>query len=365
MPLWLIWRERAVGDRLGPTSNTAGTTVPIRGSIAPAGGAVYCDGMISTDPPAFTLFGQSRATPRPEPALYLVATPIGNLSDITLRALEIIAGADRLACEDTRVTAKLLQRFGIERRMFAYHDHNAESAGATLIEALGQGLSVALVSDAGTPLVSDPGYRLVQDAIAAGYPVIPIPGASAALAALCACGLPSDAFFFAGFLPQKEKARAERLREIAHIPGTLVLYEAPHRIAASLAAMEAELGNRTAAVCRELTKAYETIYRGTLGELSAGFAAMERVRGEIVVCIAAPEDTPPPSAADTDQILAGLLAEMKPARAAQEAARLTGLQRRDLYQRALDLKTAAKKGASESAHSSTAAKSMVRRKDRE
>ena len=313
----------------------------------------------------FTLFGHSRAAPRPEPALYLVATPIGNLSDITLRALEIIAGADRLACEDTRVTAKLLQRFGIERRMFAYHDHNAESAGETLIEALGQGLSVALVSDAGTPLVSDPGYRLVQDAIAAGFDVFPIPGASAALAALCASGLPSDAFFFAGFLPQKQKARAERLREMAHIPGTLVLYEAPHRIAESLAAMEAELGDRTAAVCRELTKAYETIYRGTLSELAVEFAAMERVRGEIVVCIAPPKAAPHASAADTDQILAGLLAEMKPARAAQEAARLTGLQRRDLYQRALDLKTASKQGTSESAQPSTAAKGTARRTDRE
>lgn len=320
--------------------------------------------MTQTEISTFTLFGQTRAAPRPEPALYLVATPIGNLSDITLRALEIIAGADRLACEDTRVTAKLLQRFGIMRRMFAYHEHNADSAGETLIEALRQGLSVALVSDAGTPLLSDPGYRLVQDAIACGYPVIPIPGASAALAALCASGLPSDAFFFAGFLPQKAKARAERLREIAHIPGTLVLYEAPHRIAESLAAMANELGNRTAAVCRELTKTYETIYRGDLGHLAAEFAAMERVRGEIVVCIAPPEDASPPSAAHTDRILLGLLAEMKPARAAQEAARLTGLQRRDLYQRALDLKTASGQGALEAAQPSASPKGEAGRKNR-
>ena len=305
--------------------------------------------MTPSDTPAFTLFGQLRCAPRPEPALYLVATPIGHLSDITLRALEIIAGADRLACEDTRVTAKLLQRFAIERRMFAYHEHNAESAGETLIDALSQGLSVALVSDAGTPLVSDPGYRLVQDALAKGIDVVPIPGASAVLAALCASGLPSDAFFFAGFLPQKEKARAERLAEIGHIPGTLVLYEAPHRIAASLAAMAKALGERPAAVCRELTKAYETIYRGTLADLAAEFAAMERVRGEIVVCIGPPAAAALASEADTDRILYGLLAEMKPAKAAQEAARLTGLPRRDLYQRAIDLKAAPPAGARKSA----------------
>ena len=321
--------------------------------------------MTQSDSPTFTLYGQSRAAPRPEPGLYLVATPIGNLSDITLRAVEVIAGADRLACEDTRVTAKLLQRFGIERRMFAYHEHNAESAGETLIEALDQGLSVALVSDAGTPLVSDPGYRLVREAIGGGFNVIPIPGASAALAALCASGLPSDAFFFAGFLPQKAKARAERLREIAHIPGTLVLYEAPHRVAESLAAMAEELGNRTATVCRELTKTYETLYRGTLGELAAEFSAMERVRGEIVVCVAPPQAGRPASTADADQILLGLLAEMKPAKAAQEAARLTGLQRRDLYQRALDLKTASAQGASESAQPSPTAKGKAGWTDRE
>ncbi|MCW7544665.1 16S rRNA (cytidine(1402)-2'-O)-methyltransferase [Aurantimonas litoralis] len=280
----------------------------------------------------------AHTAPKPEPGLYLVATPIGNLGDVTLRGLELIAGADRLACEDTRVTAKLLHRFGIERRMFAYHEHNAEDAGAALLADLQAGLSVALVSDAGTPLVSDPGYRIVQEAIAAGIPVVPIPGASAALAALLASGLPSDAFFFAGFLPQKEQARAQRLEELARIPGTLVFFEAPHRIADSLAAMDLAFGARQAAVCRELTKAYETIYRGTLGDLAAQFAAMERVRGEIVVCIAPPDAPPVASEADADAILSGLLAEMKPTKAAQEAAKLTGLGRRDLYQRALALK---------------------------
>ena len=191
---------------------------------------------------SYLLLGTARTAPRPEPALYLVATPIGNLSDITLRALELIAGADRLACEDTRVTAKLLARFGIQRRATPYHEHNAEAAGAALLADLESGLSVALVSDAGTPLVSDPGYRLVGEAIERGIPVVPVPGASAALAALLASGLPSDAFFFAGFLPQKEKARADRLQELVRIPGTLVFFEAPHRIARSLAAMAEVLG---------------------------------------------------------------------------------------------------------------------------
>ncbi|MBO0904095.1 16S rRNA (cytidine(1402)-2'-O)-methyltransferase [Jiella sonneratiae] len=290
------------------------------------------------NPRDFTVLGQSRAAPRPEPALYLVATPIGNLGDITLRALEIIAGADRLACEDTRVTGKLLQRFSIERRMTAYHEHNAEEAGPALIEAVAAGQSVALVSDAGTPLVSDPGYRLVQQAHEAGVRVVPIPGASAPVAALAASGLPSDAFFFAGFLPQKEKARAERLEELARVPGTLVLFEAPHRIAASLAAMAAVFPERRAAVCRELTKMHETVYRGLLPELAAGFAAMAEVRGEIVVCIAPPAAEAVAEVGEADRILAGLLAEMKPAKAAQEAARLTGLARRDLYRRALDMK---------------------------
>jgi 16S rRNA (cytidine1402-2'-O)-methyltransferase len=296
--------------------------------------------MTNTDAPSrsYSIRDVAHNAPHPEPALYLVATPIGNLGDITLRGLEIIAGADRLACEDTRVTAKLLQRFAIKRRMTPYHEHNAEEAGAALLADLAAGRSVALVSDAGTPLVSDPGYRLVQQAVEAGIAVVPIPGASAVLAALCASGLPSDAFFFAGFLPQKEQARAARLQELARVPGSLVFFEAPHRIAASLAAMAAALGDRPAAVCRELTKAYETVYRGTLPELAEKFAVREQVRGEIVVCIAPPPAEATASGADADAILAGLLAEMKPAQAAQEAARLTGLPRRELYQRALEIK---------------------------
>ncbi|EAU42987.1 probable methyltransferase protein [Fulvimarina pelagi HTCC2506] len=286
----------------------------------------------------YAIRGTAHQAHRPEPGLYLVATPIGHLDDLSLRALDIIAGADILACEDTRVTGKLLKRYGIERRMAAYHEHSGEKAGAALVETIRGGGSVALVSDAGTPLVSDPGYELVRAAIEAEVSVVAIPGASAVLTALAVSGLPSDAFFFAGFLPAKEKARADRLEQLLHIPSTLIFYEAPHRIAASLAAMLEALGDRPAAVCRELTKMHETIYRGSLRELAEEFAALETVKGEIVVCIAPPAEDAPPNEADIDGILEGLLAEMKPAKAAQEAARLTGLPRRELYQRALTLK---------------------------
>ncbi len=179
-----------------------------------------------------------------EPALYLVATPIGNLGDITLRALETLAGADVLACEDTRVTRVLLDRFGIAARPFAYHEHNANEAGPRLIAALDEGKSVALVSDAGTPLVSDPGYRLGQLALEAGHKVVPIPGASAPLAALVGSGLPSDAFLFAGFLPVKEKGRRDRLAELSKIPATLIFFESPHRIADTLVIAADVLGPR-------------------------------------------------------------------------------------------------------------------------
>ncbi|WP_432803857.1 16S rRNA (cytidine(1402)-2'-O)-methyltransferase [Aureimonas altamirensis] len=286
----------------------------------------------------FTLLGQVFDAPRPEPGLYLVATPIGNLGDMGLRALQIVAGADILACEDTRVTAKLLQRYGIRRASMAYHEHNSEGAGAAIIEALAAGKSVALVSDAGTPIVSDPGFPAARQAIASGFPVIPVPGASAPLAALAASGLPSDAFFFAGFPPQKQVARRARFEELARVPGTLIFFEAPHRIAESLADMAAMLGDRPAAVCRELTKLHETIYRDTLSGLVRTFQAMERVRGEIVVCVGPPAPEAAATGSDVDAILSGLLQEMKPAHAAQEAVKLTGLPRRELYQRALALK---------------------------
>ncbi len=273
-----------------------------------------------------------------EPGLYLVATPIGNLGDITLRALETLAGADVLACEDTRVTRVLLDRYGIQNRPYAYHEHNADEAGPRLLAALEQGKSVALVSDAGTPLVSDPGYRLAQSAIEAGYRVIPIPGASAPLAALVGSGLPNDAFLFAGFLPTKDKARRDRLSEFAAAPATLMFFESPHRIGATLiAAADVLGGDRQASVCRELTKTYEEFRRGTLAELAAHYAEVDNVKGEIVLVVGPPPERPVEQA-DVDAILADLSQSMPTAKAAAEAARMTGLPRKELYQRLLDRK---------------------------
>lgn len=274
-----------------------------------------------------------------EPALYLVATPIGNLSDITLRALEILAGADVLACEDTRVTRVLLDRYGITTRPYAYHEHNAAEVGPKLIEALAAGKSVALVSDAGTPLVSDPGYRLGRLAIDAGFRVVPVPGPSAPLAALVGSGLPSDAFLFAGFLPTKDKARRDRLAQWATVPATIIFFESPHRIGATLAAAVDVLGaERTACVCRELTKTFEEFRRGSLAELSAWYDDERQVKGEIVLVIAPPDAAAPPEAADVDRLLMQLAATLPTSGAATEAARQTGLPRKDLYQRLLELK---------------------------
>jgi len=274
-----------------------------------------------------------------EPALYLVATPIGNLQDITLRALETLAGADVLACEDTRVTRVLLDRYGIVNRPYAYHEHNADEVGPKLIAALEEGRSVALVSDAGTPLVSDPGYRLGQMAIEAGHRVVPIPGASAPLAGLVGSGLPSDAFLFAGFLPVKEKGRRDRLAELSRIPSTLIFFESPHRIGASLASAVAILGpTRQACIARELTKAFEEFRRGTLEELADYYGGDRVVKGEVVFLLAPPEPDDVPGAVEVDVLLRELSATMPTAKAAAEAARLTGLSRKDLYQRLLGMK---------------------------
>lgn len=285
-------------------------------------------------------------TARPlSPALYLVATPIGNLGDITLRALETLAGADVLACEDTRVTRVLLDRFGIAGRPYAYHEHNAAEVGPRLIEALMAGRSVALVSDAGTPLVSDPGYRLAQLALEQDLRVVPIPGPSAPLAALVGSGLPSDAFLFAGFLPVKDKARRERLASLADTAATLIFFESPHRIGATLAAAAEVLGEgRAASVCRELTKTYEEFRRGTLGELSAYYDEDRVVKGEIVLVIGPPQPKAAPDRGEVESLLLHLAETMPTARAAAEAARQTGLPRKDLYQRLLDLKGSADGG---------------------
>lgn len=276
-----------------------------------------------------------------EAALYLVATPIGNLGDITIRALETLASADVLACEDTRVTRILLDRYGIRNRPFSYHEHNAEEAGPKLIAALEAGKSVALVSDAGTPLVSDPGYRLGQMALEAGYRVVPIPGPSAPLAALVGSGMPSDAFMFAGFLPVKDKGKRDRFSELSKIPATLIFFESPHRISATVKVASEVLGpNRRAVVCRELTKTFEEFRRGTLSELADYYNDDRIVKGEIVLLIEPPSYDEIPDMEDVEKLLKDLVATMSSAKAAGEAAKLTGLPRKELYQRLLDMKDA-------------------------
>lgn len=289
--------------------------------------------------PRTYLVGQTEIHARPlEPALYLVATPIGNLGDITLRALETLAACDLVACEDTRVTRVLLDRYSIRRRSVAYHEHNAAEAGPRLIEALAAGKSVALVSDAGTPLVSDPGYRLVGQALEQGLRVVPVPGASSVLAALTASGLPSDAFFFAGFLPVKDGQRRTRLKELKAIPGTLIFFESPRRLAASLATMASVLGNRQAAVARELTKAFEELRMGSLEDLATHYAGAATPKGEVVVCVGPPSQTAGQQPEDVDRLLKSLAQEMPASKAAAEVARMTGRAKPDLYRRLLDLK---------------------------
>jgi len=286
------------------------------------------------------LVGQAEIAARPlEPALYLVATPIGNLGDITLRALETLAAADILAAEDTRVTRVLLDRYGIRKRAVAYHQHNEAEAGERLLAALKEGKSVALVSDAGTPLVSDPGYRLVAVAYAEGLRVVPVPGASAVLAALAASGLPSDTFLFAGFLPSKAGQRRSRLEELKAVPATLIVFESPHRLAESLETMTATFGGgRNAVVARELTKAFEEIRRGTLATLAEYYAEAGAPKGEIVMLVAPPQPAVTADAAETDRLLLSLAGEMATSRAAAEASRLTGRPKQALYRRLLELK---------------------------
>ena len=270
------------------------------------------------------------------PGLYLVATPIGNARDITLRALDVLAAADVLAAEDTRNTRRLLAIHGVRRppggRLVPYHDHNGPAQRPRLLAALAEGRSVALVSDAGTPLVADPGYRLAAEAIAAGHAVTAVPGASAALAALAVAGLPTDRFLFAGFPPPRAAARRRAFAELAAVPATLVFYESPRRLAESLADMAAVLGpDREAAVCRELTKRFEETRRGSLGALAATAGVP---KGEVVVLVGPPLAAPA-SAADLDAALAAALPGRSVRDAADTVAAALGLPRRQVYARAL------------------------------
>lgn len=288
---------------------------------------------------SFTAFGLAAEADPIAPGLYLVATPIGNLGDVTLRALKTLAAADAILAEDTRVTKTLLAHYGITTPLVAYHEHSGEAVRDRMIERLRAGQSLALVSDAGTPLVSDPGYRLVEAAIAAALPVVPIPGASAALAALVVAGLPTDRFFFEGFLPAKTGPRRSRLEALAAIPATLVLYEAPHRLAECLKDAAEILGQRPAAIARELTKMHETVRRGALGELAALLAGEPTPKGEIVLLIAppSPEARQAEAEAGLDEKLKAALARHTVKDAAALVAGETGLPRRDIYARALGL----------------------------
>jgi 16S rRNA (cytidine1402-2'-O)-methyltransferase len=284
----------------------------------------------------YHLRGQLVAAPTLAPGLHVVATPIGNLGDISLRALETLAAADWIACEDTRVTRKLTERYGIGTPLMAYHEHNATEALPKIIARLEEGQTVALVSDAGTPLISDPGYRLVRAAVEAGHAVTALPGASAVLVALSLAGLPTDRFFFEGFLPPKQGARQKRIAELAAIPATLVLFESGPRLGASLADLAAGLGQRAASVCRELTKLHEEIRRGDLATLANDYAEGGETRGEIVIVIAPPPDHETADT-DVDDLLRNALARVSVKDAVGEVALATGRARREVYQRALEL----------------------------
>lgn len=271
-----------------------------------------------------------------DPGLYIVATPIGNLGDLSPRAADILRRADVIAVEDSRVTAGLLRHIGTKTPMVPYHDHSAEGVRPALIARMAT-QAVALVSDAGTPLISDPGFKLVRDARAAGHLVVTIPGPCAAVAALTLAGLPTDRFLFVGFLPSKMHARAEAIVEIATIRATLVMYESGPRLAACLAALAEGLGDREAAVTREISKKFEEAVTGTLSTLAARYADAPP-RGEIVIVVAPPGEAPPASAEDGDAALVEALTRLSTGQAASEVAKKLGLDRKALYARALELK---------------------------
>jgi 16S rRNA (cytidine1402-2'-O)-methyltransferase len=284
---------------------------------------------------AGAILGELAARPLPA-GLYVVATPIGNLADITLRALAVLARADVIYCEDTRHSRTLLTHFAISRPTRAYHEHNAERERPRVLAELTAGKSVAIISDAGTPLISDPGYKLVREAIAAGHLVTSLPGPSAILASLAAAGLATDAFLFAGFLPPKQKARQTRLQDLRAVPATLVFFEAPSRLAESLGDIAVALGDREAVVARELTKLHEEVRRGTPAEL-AQWAASAAPRGEMVILVG-----PPLAEVVTDAAIVArlqpLLARTSLSDAARTVAHELGVPRGRVYDLALALK---------------------------
>ena len=271
-----------------------------------------------------------------EPGLYIVATPIGNLGDITLRAAGVLRAVAAVACEDTRVTGKLMQHLGVKQKLVRYDDHASDATRDYLLGMAAE-QPIALVSDAGTPLISDPGYRLVRTARERGIAVTSLPGPSAAVVALTLAGLPSDRFLFAGFLPAKDKARRAVLEEVGAVQATLVFYETAPRLADTLAAIGEMLPGREVAVARELTKKFEECRTGTPEDVATHYAA-HPPKGEIVLLVGPPGEAPAPDEADTDALLRAALATLKPSQAAAEVARATGLDRKALYARAMELK---------------------------
>ena len=283
--------------------------------------------------------GQARRKPPPlAPGLHIVATPIGNLRDITLRALDVLGAVDVIVCEDTRVFAKLASHYGIAAPTIAYSDATQDLAEPRILRALAAGKRVALVSDAGMPLISDPGYRLVRTALAGDHVVTAAPGPSAVPMALALSGLPTDRFFFGGFLPAREVERRRAISAAASVPSTLVFFEAPHRLAASLVDLADLLGPRPAAIARELTKLFEEVRRAPLSELADHYARYPEVKGEIAIVIGPPDEAVAPAAAKLDKALLTAMAGASLKDAAAEVAARYGLKRRDVYARALELK---------------------------
>jgi len=274
--------------------------------------------------------------PKAAPGLHLVATPIGNLGDITLRALETLAGVDMIACEDTRITRRLTERYAITAQLKPYHEHNAALARPKILERLAQGASIALVSDAGTPLISDPGFKLVREVCAAGHTVIALPGPSSVLAALAVAALPTDRFFFEGFLPPRETARRARLTELSRIGATLVMFESGNRVQDTLADLAGIMGDRDAAICREMTKLHEDIKRGLVSQLALSANTLE-TRGEFVLVIGPPAGTAMMAADQLDELLLHSLKRDSVKDAVAHAVELSGRPRREIYARALEL----------------------------
>ena len=286
----------------------------------------------------FSIGGHAFTAAKARPGLHLVATPIGNLGDITIRGLETLAGVDTVLCEDTRVTGKLMQRYGLRAPLRPYHDHNAAGVRPAILDALAGGASMALVSDAGTPLVSDPGYRLVTGAIARGIAVEAVPGASAVLTGLSVSGLPSDRFLFAGFLPHKQAARRAMLEELKGLRATLVFFDTAPRLPSSLADIAAVLGDRPLAVARELTKLHEEVLRGATATVAAAVAARDPLKGEICLLVGPPGEEPQPGANEIDAALVEAMADASLNEASALVAKRFGLRKRDVYARALALK---------------------------